>query len=57
MLEASLIEERVPDPDQERRRSYAITRTGRALLRREAERLERAAAWARDKRLLPRSPR
>jgi len=57
MLEAALIEERDPEPDQERRRSYRITRTGRALLRREAERLERAAAWARDKRLLPRSPR
>jgi DNA-binding PadR family transcriptional regulator len=53
MLEASLIEERDPDLAQERRRSYGITRTGRALLRREAQRLERSAAWARDKRLLP----
>jgi DNA-binding PadR family transcriptional regulator len=57
LLDASLIEERDSDPDQERRRSYRITRSGRALLRREAERLERAAAWARDKRLLPRSSR
>jgi DNA-binding PadR family transcriptional regulator len=57
MLDASLIEERDPEPGQERRRNYRITRTGRVLLRREAERLERAAAWARDKRLLPRTSR
>ena len=57
MLDASLIEERDPEPDQERRRSYRLTRAGRALLRREAERLERAAAWARDKRVLPRAAR
>ena len=57
MLEASLIEERDAEPGQERRRNYRITRTGRALVRREAERLERAAAWARDKRLLPRTSR
>jgi DNA-binding PadR family transcriptional regulator len=56
MLDASLIEEREPEPGQERRRSYRITRAGRALLRREAERLDRAAAWARDKRLLPARP-
>lgn len=56
MLEAALIEER-SGPGQERRRSYRITRAGRALLRAEAERLDRAAGWARAKRLLTRSPR
>jgi DNA-binding PadR family transcriptional regulator len=55
MLDASLIEERNPEPGEERRRSYRITRTGRALLRREAERLERSASWAREKRVLTRS--
>jgi DNA-binding PadR family transcriptional regulator len=57
MLEAALIEERDQEPGHERRRRYRITRTGRALLRSEAERLERAARWARDKRLLPRATR
>lgn len=56
MLEAALIEEREVD-DDERRRRYRITSAGRAILRQEAERLDRAAAWARDKRLLPRRPR
>jgi DNA-binding PadR family transcriptional regulator len=51
MLEAGLLEERDAEAES-RRRSYGITRTGRALLRREAERLERAASWAREKRLL-----
>ena len=53
MLDAGLIEELETQPHDERRRSYRITRQGRALLRREAERLDRAAGWARDKRLLP----
>jgi DNA-binding PadR family transcriptional regulator len=57
MLDAGLIEECEPTPSQARRRSYRITRTGRALLRREAERLARAAGWAREKRLLTRSDR
>jgi len=56
MLEANLIEERV-GAVQERRRRYRMTRAGRTLLRREAERLERAAAWARDKDLLTRPSR
>jgi DNA-binding PadR family transcriptional regulator len=53
MLEAGLIEE-VTDAGEERRRLYRISRTGRALLKREAERLARAAAWAREKRVLSR---
>src|SRR5687767_10205810 len=53
MLAAELIEE-MTDTDQARRRRYRITRSGRALLRSEAERLARAAAWARDKRVLSR---
>jgi DNA-binding PadR family transcriptional regulator len=56
MLEAGLIDERDPEPGQERRRLYRITPAGRALARREAQRLDRAAGWARSKRLLPRSP-
>jgi DNA-binding PadR family transcriptional regulator len=36
------------------RRCYRITRAGRQLAQREAERLARAVAMARDKRLLPR---
>ena len=36
------------------RRCYRITRGGRQLAQREAERLARAVAMARDKRLLPR---
>jgi DNA-binding PadR family transcriptional regulator len=57
LLDASLIEELPPAPGEERRRMYRITRAGRALLRREAERLERSAGWARAMRLLPRSSR
>jgi DNA-binding PadR family transcriptional regulator len=57
LLEASLIEELVPGPGEERRRKYRITRAGRTLLRREAERLERTADWARAKSLLPRASR
>lgn len=36
------------------RRCYRITRTGMSTARREAERLARTVAMARDKRLLPR---
>jgi DNA-binding PadR family transcriptional regulator len=57
MLDAGLVDECEPEPSQARRRSYRITRTGRTLVRREAERLARAAAWARDKRLLTRTTR
>jgi DNA-binding PadR family transcriptional regulator len=51
MLDADLIAE-VADRDAPRRRSYRITRTGRALVQREAERLARAVDQARAKRLL-----
>lgn len=53
MLEAGLIEERDQEPGRERRRRYALTRRGRALLTDEARRLARAAEWARAKHLLP----
>lgn len=56
MLDAGLIEECASTGDS-RRRNYRITRDGRTLVRREAERLARAAAWARDKRLLTRTTR
>jgi DNA-binding PadR family transcriptional regulator len=51
MLEANLIDE-TDTPTDSRRRSYRISRTGRALVQREAERLQRAAGFARDKRLI-----
>ena len=56
LLEAGLIEE-VEAPDKTRgapRRCYRITKAGRQLAQREAERLARSVAMARDKRLLPR---
>ncbi len=53
LLEGGLIDERPVEPGQERRRSYRMTREGRTLVRREAERLARSAGWAADKRLLP----
>jgi DNA-binding PadR family transcriptional regulator len=56
LLDASLIAE-VPDRESARRRCYHITAAGRALLRREAERMARAADWARQKRVLPRPAR
>ncbi|HEX5475520.1 MAG TPA: helix-turn-helix transcriptional regulator [Vicinamibacterales bacterium] len=56
MLEAGLIEELEPKRGRERRRPYRIAPAGRALARREAARLARAAAWARGKRLLSRTP-
>ena len=52
MLQADLIAEVDAVGDDERRRPYRITKAGRLLLRQEAERLARAAAWARDKRVL-----
>jgi DNA-binding PadR family transcriptional regulator len=51
MLDAHLIAE-VADATSERRRSYRITRAGRVLVQREAERLARAADLARAKRLI-----
>lgn len=57
MLDAGLIEESEPPSEETRRRTYRITRAGRAIVRREAERLARAAAWAREKRVLTRTGR
>jgi DNA-binding PadR family transcriptional regulator len=51
MLDAELIAE-VAGSTGDRRRSYRITRAGRALVQREAERLARAANFARAKRLI-----
>lgn len=57
MLEGGLIAEVASGGGRDRRRCYRITREGRVLARQEAERLARAAEWAREKRLLPqRSP-
>jgi DNA-binding PadR family transcriptional regulator len=56
MLDAGLIAE-VDAPAETGgapRRCYRITRTGRSAAEREAERLSRTVAMARDKRLLPR---
>jgi DNA-binding PadR family transcriptional regulator len=52
LLEGRLIEERARDGQSPRRRTYRLTRGGRQLLEREAERLARAARWAAAKRLL-----
>ena len=56
LLDAGLIAEvEAPgDSGGAPRRCYRITRGGRQLAQREAERLARAVAMARDKRLLPR---
>jgi DNA-binding PadR family transcriptional regulator len=56
MLDAALITE-VPDRESSRRRRYRITAAGKSLLRREADRMARAADWAREKRVLPRPAR
>jgi DNA-binding PadR family transcriptional regulator len=57
MLTAGLVEEsgERPDPiiDDQRRRYYRITRSGRRAIRAEAVRLSSAAAAAQRKRLLP----
>ena len=56
LLEAGLIQE-VEAPEKTGgapRRCYRITKSGRELAQREAERLARSVAMARDKRLLPR---
>jgi len=57
LLDGALIEELDPGPGDERRRKYRLAKAGAGLLRLEAARLERAAAWARAKRLLPRPSR
>jgi DNA-binding PadR family transcriptional regulator len=56
MLDAGLIVEveAAADSGSAPRRCYRITRAGRETAREEAERLARAVAMARDKRLLPR---
>lgn len=54
MLDGGLIEERESPEGHERRRVYAISRRGRALLGDEARRLAKAADWARDKQVLRR---
>ena len=57
LFDAGWIEERAERPesgrDDPRRRYYRITRRGRDAARAEAQRLERLAAMARAKRLLP----
>jgi DNA-binding PadR family transcriptional regulator len=53
LLDGGLIDERAPDDDSPRRRTYRLTRSGRRLLEREAGRLARASQWAAAKRLLP----
>ena len=57
MVDAGLIEEVTrrprPEADDPRRRYYRITKLGREAARAEARRLERLAAMAREKRLLP----
>ena len=54
MLDGGLVAEPAPNGTPDRRRCYRITRRGRTLLRQEAERLARSAAWARSKRVLTR---
>jgi DNA-binding PadR family transcriptional regulator len=54
MLDGGLVSELAPESGQQRRRRYRITPRGRALLGQEAQRLARATAWARAKRLLVR---
>jgi DNA-binding PadR family transcriptional regulator len=55
LLDAGWIEETRTRPrdDDPRRRYYQLTETGRAAARAEAQRLERLAAMARAKRLIP----
>lgn len=54
MLDGGLVAEVAADAGHERRRCYRISRRGRTLLRQEAERLARAAGWARSKQVLTR---
>ena len=59
LLESGWIEELTRRPradDDPRRRYYRLTATGREVARAEARRLERLAAMARAKRLLPAHP-
>jgi DNA-binding PadR family transcriptional regulator len=60
LLEHGWIEELARRPksdDDPRRRYYHLTAVGRQVVREEARRLERMAALAREKRLLPPLPR
>jgi DNA-binding PadR family transcriptional regulator len=52
LLEGGLVDE-AQAASHERRRSYRLTKSGRQLLRREAERLARAAGWAAEKGFAP----
>ena len=55
LLDARLIQEiETAETGGAPRRCYRLTRDGRRTVREEAERLARAVAMARDKRLLPR---
>jgi hypothetical protein len=58
MLEDGLVEERrerpAPDEDDERRRYYRITSTGRKAARAEAQRLADLVTLARESGLAPR---
>lgn len=51
LLDGGLVDETAGDDP--RRRTYRLTRSGRQLLRLEAERLARATRWAVEKRLVP----
>ena len=56
LLEDALVAETTPrqgDKDDPRRKYYALTPLGRAVVRAEAQRLERLLALAQDKRVLP----
>ena len=56
LLEDALVAEttaRQGDKDDPRRKYYALTPLGRAVVRAEAQRLERLLALAQDKRVLP----
>jgi DNA-binding PadR family transcriptional regulator len=53
LLDGGLVAERAADAESPRRRTYRLTKAGRRLLEREAERLACAARWAAAKRLLP----
>lgn len=52
MLDGGLVSEVPSAGGPDRRRCYHITKRGRTLLQQEAERLVRATAWARSKRVL-----
>jgi DNA-binding PadR family transcriptional regulator len=55
LLDGGFVDEIPPGAGHGRRRCYRLTRSGRALVRLEAERLARSTGWAREKRLLTRA--